>query len=182
MREIPLRADCTRCAALCCVTLPFDRSPYFAFDKLAATPCPNLTRAHRCSIHDSLADRGFAGCARYECWGAGQRVTQEVFGGRSWREEPHLAEAMFEAFRVMREVHELLVLLEAAKELPLTTAQERTRQTLEWALEGGERGWSLPALRSFERSSCAADIEAFLASLREVAAARQPARRHLPLV
>jgi len=103
----PLVADCHRCAALCCVALAFDRSASFAFDKPAGEPCPSL-RGKLCVIHDDLEARGCSGCARYDCAGAGQRVVQEVFGGRS--EDPA---RMADAFRVMRDVQELRVLLRA---------------------------------------------------------------------
>ncbi|HEY2512219.1 MAG TPA: hypothetical protein VGI39_15235 [Polyangiaceae bacterium] len=174
-RDPALRADCTRCAALCCVALAFDRSPHFAFDKPAAVPCPNLTPALRCVIHEDLGARGFGGCARYECWGAGQRVTQEVFGGRSWQGDPQLAEAMFEAFGVMREVHELLVLLRAAKELPLAPAQLRARDALDAALDPAE-GWSLVALRAFKRSPVSHEVATFLTTLTDAA---KPMRHRL---
>ncbi len=90
MPHPPLRGDCERCAALCCVAVAFDRSELFGFDKAADAPCRNLDGAHGCTIHDHLAASGFRGCAAYDCYGAGQAVTQEMFGGRSWRDEPAL--------------------------------------------------------------------------------------------
>ena len=38
-----LRADCTRCFALCCVAPAFAASADFAIDKPAGQPCPNPT-------------------------------------------------------------------------------------------------------------------------------------------
>src|SRR5690606_11641917 len=49
-----LEADCGACKALCCVLLPFDADQGFAFNKAAGTPCSNLTRHFRCSIHVRL--------------------------------------------------------------------------------------------------------------------------------
>ncbi|HLT10710.1 MAG TPA: pentapeptide repeat-containing protein, partial [Micromonosporaceae bacterium] len=69
-----LRADCSRCAGLCCVVPGFSASSEFAIDKPAGSPCPNLGPDFRCRIHDMLRARGFAGCATYDCFGAGQRV------------------------------------------------------------------------------------------------------------
>ena len=103
-----LRADCANCAALCCVAPAFARSADFAIDKPAGTPCPNLRDDDLCGIHDRLRDRGFPGCAVFDCFGAGQHVTQGTFGGRSWRESPELAGAMFAALPVMRQLHEML--------------------------------------------------------------------------
>lgn len=87
-------------------------------DKEAGRPCPNLGADFRCGIHDSLRQRGFPGCTAYDCFGAGQRVSQLTFGGRDWRAEASLARPMFEAFGVMRHLHELLWYLSEALRLP----------------------------------------------------------------
>ena len=71
MRRADLVPDCGRCAALCCIATSFEASEDFAFDKAAGTGCRYLTRDCRCAIHDQLAERGFRGCAAYECFGAG---------------------------------------------------------------------------------------------------------------
>jgi uncharacterized protein YjbI with pentapeptide repeats len=103
-----LRADCGRCAGLCCVVPAFSASADFAIDKDAGRPCPNLRHDFGCSIHHDLRRRGFPGCAVYDCFGAGQKVTQVTFGGRDWRRTPEIADRMFAAFTVMRGLHELL--------------------------------------------------------------------------
>ncbi len=113
-----LRADCARCAALCCVAPAFAASADFAIDKAAGRPCPNLAADLRCGIHAQLRERGFAGCTAYDCFGAGQRVTQETFGGLDWRDAPHEAPRMFAAPPVVRHLHELLWLLEDALDRP----------------------------------------------------------------
>ena len=113
-----LRADCTHCFALCCVALPFTRSADFAIDKPAGTPCVQLHPDFRCSIHDRLPAAGFAGCAAYDCFGAGQRIAQQTFGGQDWRAHPELARPMFAAFRAMRHLHELLWYVGAALSWP----------------------------------------------------------------
>ena len=56
-RRARLRADCSRCAALCCVVPAFSRSSDFAIDKPAGRPCPNLRSDLRCGIHEHLRDR-----------------------------------------------------------------------------------------------------------------------------
>ena len=103
-----LRADCTRCFGLCCVAPAFSASTDFAIDKPAGRPCPNLRADFRCSIHAHLRQRGFPGCAVYDCFGAGQQVAQVTFGGQDWRQAPEIAEQMFTAFTVIRLLHELL--------------------------------------------------------------------------
>lgn len=103
-----LRADCSRCFALCCVAPPFAASADFAITKPAGQPCPNLADDFRCTIHTSLRPQGFPGCAVYDCFGAGQKVAQHTFAGTSWRADPASAERMFAAFHIMRALHELL--------------------------------------------------------------------------
>lgn len=159
-----LRADCARCAALCCVAHAFDRSESFAFDKPADVACHNLGARHRCTIHDRLSDSGFGGCVTFDCAGAGQVVTQEMFGGRSWRDDPALLPAMMEAFRILRRVHELRLLLSQARALPIEAGTMRTLESLAQALEPDD-GWTLATLRMFVQGSLAADIHSFLKSL-----------------
>jgi uncharacterized protein YjbI with pentapeptide repeats len=121
-----LRADCSRCLALCCVAPAFARSSDFAIDKPAGVPCPHLATDHRCTIHQRLRPAGFAGCAAYDCFGAGQRLAQQTFGGRDWRTHDEVMEPMMAAFPVMRHLHELLwYLLEAATWAPAATVRHR---------------------------------------------------------
>jgi len=103
-----LQADCSRCLALCCVATAFAASADFGIDKAAGTPCPNLQADDRCGIHDRLRPSGFPGCAAYDCFGAGQHVTQVTFHGRDWRSDTGTAAPMFAAFAVVRRLHELL--------------------------------------------------------------------------
>jgi uncharacterized protein YjbI with pentapeptide repeats len=104
---VDLRPDCGRCFGLCCTGPGFSASADFAIDKPAGRPCPNLLPDFRCSIHDRLRDTGFVGCAVFDCYGAGQHVSQLTFGGRDWRQAPRTAGEMFAAFGVMRQLHEL---------------------------------------------------------------------------
>jgi hypothetical protein len=138
---IELQADCGRCFALCCVALPFRRSAEVAIDKPAGTACGNLT-GFACSIHDHLPAAGFAGCAAYDCFGAGQRVAQQTFAGNDWRTNPELAEPMFAAFATMRHLHELLWYLECALAQP---AAEQLHDKLRAARATIERATEAPA-------------------------------------
>jgi uncharacterized protein YjbI with pentapeptide repeats len=106
--ELGLRADCRSCFGLCCVALPFAASADFAVDKAAGQPCANLRDDFRCTIHARLREKGFSGCTVFDCFGAGQKVSQVVFGGTDWRQAPHTARQMFEVFPIMRQLHELL--------------------------------------------------------------------------
>jgi len=130
-RRADLRADCGRCVGLCCVALPFARSTDFAFDKAAGMPCPHLTRDDRCEIHARLRGGGFPGCEVFDCFGAGQRVVQVTFGGRSWRDGPEIARGMFDAFGTLRAVHEMRWYLADAADRDLP--DELTREVAEAA-------------------------------------------------
>jgi Pentapeptide repeats (8 copies) len=113
----------------------FEASADFAFGKEAGQACRNLLADFRCGIHEELAGRGMRGCVAFDCQGAGQRVTQVTFGGRDWRDGPREAAwEMFNAFAIMRMLHEILWYLTEALTLPaarpihadLASALERT--------------------------------------------------------
>ena len=114
---LDLRADCARCVGLCCVAPAFARSADFAIDKPAGVPCPNLAGDSRCTIHDELRPRGFAGCVVYDCFGAGQQVARRA-GGQDWRTLPDGGREMFAVFAVVRPLHELLWYVAAALAMP----------------------------------------------------------------
>ncbi|WP_441346881.1 pentapeptide repeat-containing protein [Rhodococcus sp. SGAir0479] len=112
-----LVSQCASCFGLCCVALPFAASSDFAVDKAGGVPCTNLLADFRCGIHSGLRERGYAGCTVYDCFGAGQKVSQQTFAGRDWRRNPATAHRMFDAFAVMRQLHELLWYLDEALRL-----------------------------------------------------------------
>ncbi|WP_415971325.1 pentapeptide repeat-containing protein [Rhodococcus sp. 077-4] len=103
-----LLADCGSCFGLCCVALPFAKSSDFAVDKAAGEPCRNLRQDSKCGIHSTLREKGFPGCTVYDCFGAGQKVSQSTFAGQDWREQPSNSSEMFAVFPIMRDLHELL--------------------------------------------------------------------------
>lgn len=109
--------DCEQCFGLCCVALPYAQSADFAFNKDGGSPCKNLQADYRCSIHPKLRKSGFKGCTVYECFGAGQKVSQYTYNGVSWRDKPELAKEMFDVFPVMQQLHEMLCYLYEALEL-----------------------------------------------------------------
>lgn len=166
MPELPeLRADCATCAALCCMALAFDAGDDFAIDKPAGLPCPNLAADYSCSLYGRLEQEGFRGCARYECLGAGQRVTQELFGGQGWREAPELAGPMIAAFSALRQVHEALELLDAARRLDLPASLEAERAALIAAYL--PEAWTEESLAAFVAGPVPARLAAFLPLLRD---------------
>jgi Pentapeptide repeats (8 copies) len=135
-----LRPDCEKCAALCCVGPAFIASTDFAINKAAGRPCPNLAPDFRCAIHPRLRELGFPGCVVFDCYGAGQRVTQDVFTRANWRTNPKIAGQMFAVFFAVRRLHELLWYLADAIDLPETSpirAELRAAKDETEALAGG---------------------------------------------
>ncbi|WP_305985610.1 hypothetical protein [Roseibium sp. MMSF_3544] len=143
----------------------FDKSESFGIDKNAGEVCPHLTAADRCGIFALREDRGFKGCITYDCYGAGQRVTQEVFEGRSWRDDPALKALMGEALSVMRRIHELLLLLQSAKQFPLTGSEKAELVKWEQKLIP-ETAWTQAGLRAFPLDTTTRGVKTFLETLR----------------
>ncbi|WP_270729935.1 hypothetical protein [Shimia sp. Alg240-R146] len=129
-----LTDDCSSCAALCCAAYPFEAHEDFAILKDIDTPCPNLANNFRCTIHSDLASKGFGGCVAYSCAGAGQRVTQDLFDGETWRDDSDLLTHMTHALRVLRPIHEALKVLQEAHALPLPDTLKTRATTLMTAL------------------------------------------------
>jgi len=117
-RREDLGADCGSCVGLCCVALGFTRSTDFPIDKQPGEPCRHLQGDSGCGVHDRLRETGFRGCAVFDCFGAGQKVSRQLFGGRSWLADPGLRTEMFAVFPLVRRLHELLWYLDEALGLP----------------------------------------------------------------
>ncbi|WSQ62613.1 pentapeptide repeat-containing protein [Streptomyces sp. NBC_01217] len=127
-----MRADCANCFGLCCVALTLTRSADFAINKDAGKPCRNLQDDFRCGIHTELRAQGFPGCTVYDCFGAGQKVSAETYGGQDWRRAPRTAQQMFQVFPVMRQLHELLWYLTEALTLePARSLHGEIRRSLD---------------------------------------------------
>ena len=163
--QVLYEADCSNCAALCCVAFAFDKSDMFALDKQAGSACPNLGDLGTCNIHKNLDDKGFKGCVNYDCAGAGQHVTQGVFGGKSWQSDPKLLRPMLEAFSTMRQVHDALQLLQTASSLPLLGDEVNSHLKLVAVLKPSE-DWTVESLVAMDCSGTFKKVRTFLTSLR----------------
>lgn len=130
-----LRADCARCAALCCVALSFRASEEFAADKPAGLACPNLVGGRTCGIHGHLRAAGYRGCATFDCFGAGQHVSGHTCAGVRWEDGGAGAASMFALFDVMRRLKELLWHLADAAGVagtgPLRSEVDETRRAVQ---------------------------------------------------
>lgn len=160
-----LTPDCKACAALCCVVFAFDRSESFGIDKAADEVCPNLDCSGSCRIFDDRSRLGFSGCIAYDCHGAGQKVTQEVFEGRSWRDDPGLMTRMGEALSILRQIHEKLQLLAAAEKLPLGKTERLELSGLQHQL-APQTEWTEARLKEFPLAEISRQVSEFLTGLR----------------
>ncbi|CAF1717888.1 hypothetical protein NRS6084_00057 [Bacillus subtilis] len=132
-----LSADCQHCFGLCCVALPYAKSADFAFDKDGGTPCRNLQSNYQCSIHKDLREKGFRGCSAYECFGAGQKVSQITYEGKDWRNSPETAKPIHPELRTTFEKIEKLTRLSKERLLTLQVDEHRA-EVNEWLLKTSE--------------------------------------------
>lgn len=98
----------------CAVLPPYAKSADFAFDKDSGTPCRDLQSNYQCAIHEALREKGFRGWSAYECFGAGQKVSQIIYEGKDWRNNTESAKEMFDVFPIMQQLHEMLWYLHEA--------------------------------------------------------------------
>jgi len=127
---VELIADCSRCFGLCCVLLPFHRDRGFAVSKQGGEPCHHLRADDRCEIHATLREDGWPGCTAFDCFGAGQQVSQVTYGGVSWRDHADLGE-MAAVLSVMRQLHEMLAhLTEVQRRSPAPEAEAMRAELL----------------------------------------------------
>ena len=105
---------------------------------LRRTASPDLRhsnrRPERQTEHVPLASHGFPGCVAFDCYGAGQRVTQELFNGMSWRTSDETAvQNLFSAYTSFLALHRLMAMLalaEATVSPPLDTQMRVKREQL----------------------------------------------------
>ena len=171
-----LRADCERCLGLCCVAPAFATSADFAIDKATGEACLHLQPDLRCGIHQDLRQLGFPGCTVFDCFGAGQKVSQVTFAGQDWRMSTATAREMFEAFTIMRPLHELLWYLSEALRMPLARP---LRRKLTHALADTERLalGNLASLRELDIAAHRQDVNILLLRSSELVRAGVPGPR-----
>ena len=126
-----LRSDCSNCCGLCCVAPDQLSTQDFAADKPADTPCQHLDEHNRCRIHDTRAEDGYGACQGFECFGAGQWITQHLFSGADWRDSDQTAEQMFAAYRQWLPRFEAAAMIETALPMVSDTAQPALLETLQ---------------------------------------------------
>ena len=85
---------------------------------------------------EDLRGKGYKGCTVFECFGAGQKISQVTFKGIDWRTDAEHAREMYDAFPVMHQLHEMLWYL---KEAILLKATQTIHKELKEAIEETER-------------------------------------------
>ena len=112
--EVALQIDCKKCSGLCCVALYCMKSDGFPENKQAGVPCKHLTTDFCCDIHPLLAAKKMKGCLAYDCFGAGQKVTQSCYDNEDWKTNPDKADEIFRVFMKVFQLHQIAwYLLEA---------------------------------------------------------------------
>ncbi|MFI7383909.1 pentapeptide repeat-containing protein [Streptomyces sp. NPDC049813] len=171
-----LRADCADCFGLCCVALPFAKSQDFARNKSAGTPCHHLRDDFRCGIHTKLRVEGYRGCTVFDCFGAGQKISQVTFEGVSWRERPESARAMYDVFPTMRHLHELLWYLSEVVRLPAAEPVHEEAQRAYDAIERLTRAGA-DALLAVDVPAVRGEVNTVLLTASDLVRATVPGRK-----
>ena len=73
-----------------------------------------MDACNQCSIYEQRLEYGYRACKGFDCFGAGQWITQKLFANASWRDSPEIATRMFTAYRFWLPRFEAAALLEAA--------------------------------------------------------------------
>lgn len=108
------RADCSECCGLCCIVPAQFALQGFGEDKPEDTPCRHLDASHRCRIYARRSARGYSACEGFDCFGAGQWVTKELFAGADWKSSAEVAKEMFAAYRLWAPRFRAAATIEAA--------------------------------------------------------------------
>jgi len=109
-----LRLNCKDCSGLCCVALFFNKSDGFPENKKAGKPCINLNNDYTCNVYNQLESKHLKGCIAYDCFGAGQKVTQEWKSKGYWNTNNLIKNDIFKSFEMNQMLNQIMwYLLEA---------------------------------------------------------------------
>ena len=110
-----LKVDCSKCSGLCCTALFFSKIDGFPEDKIAGKPCTKLQNNYLCKIHNDLEKLNMKGCIGYDCFGAGQHVTQCIYKGETWKTLGEKSQEIFDVFVVIFQLYQIRYFLEEAR-------------------------------------------------------------------
>lgn len=107
-----LKVDCLKCSWLCCTALFFSKMDGFPENKVAGKPCTKLQGNYNCKIHNQLEKLNMKGCIGYDCFGAGQHVTQSIYKGETWKTSKEKSKEIFDVFMVIFQLYQINYFLE----------------------------------------------------------------------
>lgn len=131
-----LTISCSKCSGLCCVALYCAKTEGFPADKIAGEPCQNLMPDFCCAIHSKLLQSKMRGCLAYDCFGAGQKVTQKCYSATNWQAEPEQANQIYQVFLAIFQLHQMLWYLIEASSFKLG---DRIKATIDKLILENER-------------------------------------------
>lgn len=102
-----LKIDCDNCSGLCCVALYCTKTDGFPENKDSGVPCKHLNSDFQCEIHTKLIELNMKGCLAYDCFGAGQKVTQDLFPNTPWNSNQEKSKLIFEVFLRVFQLHQM---------------------------------------------------------------------------
>lgn len=127
----PFRINCAHCSGLCCVALYFSKLDGFPKNKEAGTPCHHLQETYQCNIHATLKQRGLKGCMSYDCFGAGQYITQRLYTKPDWKSiMRNNAEQIFQSYSTILHIQQTLWYLNECSRLCLSGAEHQSIHAL----------------------------------------------------
>lgn len=125
-----LKSECSKCSGLCCTALFFSKIDGFPSDKAAGQSCANLLMDYRCKIHSQLGKQKMKGCIGYDCFGAGQHVTQVIYQGQTWADLPSQAAEIFDVFTIVFQLYQIRYYLIEALSLKSAQCLKKSIQRL----------------------------------------------------
>lgn len=103
-----LKIDCKNCSGLCCVALYCSKSDGFPENKEAGIACKHLQSDFQCDMHKTLFQKNMKGCLAYECFGAGQKVTQMYGLDCTWQANSGQSKNIYQTFLLVFQLHQML--------------------------------------------------------------------------
>lgn len=125
-----MKCDCAHCSGLCCIALFFSKVDGFPINKSAGYPCINLLKDYRCKIHSQLESKKMKGCIGYDCFGAGQHVTQVIYKGDTWNNTPERSTEIFDVFIAVYDLYQIRYYLEESLLIIPAQSLEKSLQSL----------------------------------------------------
>lgn len=145
---LQLKTNCSKCSGLCCVALFFFKMDGFPKDKKAGEPCDNLLNNFQCKIHTQLEDKNLKGCIGYDCFNAGEHVTQFIYQGKTYRDLPNRAMEIFDIFMIISQLFQARYYLLEVLTLEISS---KMKEKIEWLIVENKKicNYSFNELLSF---------------------------------